>query len=89
MVTLFCFSHCFYLRNVSSSFGHCSNNIVKPKCKTPFSKLLRGYICYIHACFISNTFVSNARLKLAKNEANAKQVPDAEPFENYSHSSST
>ena len=28
--------------------------------------------------FISNTFISNARLKLAKNEANAKQHSEAE-----------
>ena len=40
--------------------------------------------------FICNTFISNARLKLAKNQANAKQHP--EPvillFENYWHFSS-
>ena len=43
------------------------------------------------AVFISNTFISNTRLKLAKNQANAKQNPEAELllFENYSHSSST
>ena len=36
----------------------------------------------VHAFFISNTFTSNARLKLAKNQANAKQHPEAElsPF---------
>ena len=36
--------------------------------------------------FINNTFISNARLKLAKNQANAKQHPEAELllFENYS-----
>ena len=41
--------------------------------------------------FISNTFISNARLKLAKNQVNAKQHPEAEIllFENYSHYSST
>ena len=41
--------------------------------------------------FISNTFISNVRLKLAKIQANAKQHPEAELFlfENYSHSSST
>ena len=41
--------------------------------------------------FISNTFISNAKLKLAKNQANAKQHLEAELllFENYSHSSST
>ena len=35
--------------------------------------------------------MSNARLKLAKNQANAKQHPEAELllFDNYSHSSST
>ena len=30
--------------------------------------------------FISNTFTSNARLKLAKNQANANQHPKAELF---------
>ena len=41
--------------------------------------------------FISNTFISNARLKLEKNEANTKQHFEAEHslFENYSLSSST
>ena len=41
----------------------------------------------VHSFFISNTFISNARLKLAKNQANAKQHPEAELslFENYSH----
>ena len=41
--------------------------------------------------FISNTFVSNARVILEKNQANAKQHPEAELllFENYSHSSFT
>ena len=33
----------------------------------------------VHAFFyISNTFISNARFKLAKNEAKAKQHPEAE-----------
>ena len=41
--------------------------------------------------FISNTFRSNAKLKLAKNQAKAKQHPEAELllFENYSLSFST
>ena len=41
--------------------------------------------------FISITFVSTVRLKLAKNQANAKQHSEAEPllFENYSNSPST
>ena len=44
--------------------------------------------CLCHF-FISNTFVSNARLKVAKNQVTAKQHPEAELllFENYSHSS--
>ena len=40
----------------------------------------------VHTFFISNTFITNTRLKLAKNQANAKQNPEAE---DYSHSSST
>ena len=46
--------------------------------------------CQVHAFFISNTFISNVRLKLAKNQANAKQYPEPELllFENYSYSSS-
>ena len=41
--------------------------------------------------FISYTFISNAMLQLAKNQANAKQRPEVELllFENYSHPSST
>ena len=41
--------------------------------------------------FISNTFMTNVRLKLAKSQANAKQHPEAKLllFENYSYSSST
>ena len=41
--------------------------------------------------FISNTFISNVRLKLPKNEPNTKQHPEAEleQFQNYSHFSST
>ena len=41
--------------------------------------------------FISNTFITNARLQMAKNQANAKQHSEAKLllFENYTHSSST
>ena len=41
--------------------------------------------------WIRRFFISNARLKLAKFQANTKQHCEAEllPFENYSHSSST
>ena len=47
-------------------------------------------LAYVHAFFMSNTFISNIRLKLAKNQANAKQQPEAELllFEKYSHSPS-
>ena len=45
----------------------------------------------LHAFFISNTFISNARLKFAKNQAKAKPHPEAELllFDNYSLSPST
>ena len=41
--------------------------------------------------FIISTFISNAKLKLAKNQAKAKQLPKVELLlnENYSRSSST
>ena len=45
----------------------------------------------VHAFFISNTFISNASLKLPKKiKQNAKQHPEAElvTFENHWHSSS-
>ena len=59
-----------------------------------------SYICHkyitvyfgvdVHAFFISNTFISNARLKLVKNLESAKQHTEAELLlcENYSLSSS-
>ena len=39
----------------------------------------------LHAFFISNTFISNGSLKLAKNQANAKQHPEVKLllFENF------
>ena len=55
-------------------------------------KIYRQFILTnLHAFFISNTFISNVRLKLAKNQANAKQQPEAELLllEFFSHSSST
>ena len=44
----------------------------------------------LHTFFISNTFISNT-LKLARNQAKAKQLPEFKLllFENYLHSSST
>ena len=35
-----------------------------------------GSVWQLHAFFVSNTFISNARLKLAKNQANVKQHPN-------------
>ena len=45
----------------------------------------------LYAIFIRNTFINKARLKLAKNQTNAKQHPEAEIvlFKNYSYSSCT
>ena len=51
---------------------------------------LERYAIYNTRSFISKIFIRNARLKLANNQANAKQHPETEHllFENYSHSSS-
>ena len=49
-------------------------------------------VCYMNTrFFMSNTFISNARLKLTKNQARANQHPEAEPlqFQDYSLYSST
>ena len=47
------------------------------------------FVVIIFYCFY-NTFISNARHKLTKNQANAKEHPEAELLllENYSNSSS-
>ena len=42
--------------------------------------LPNGFIILYVFCFISNTFISSPRLKLTKNQANAKQHPEAEFF---------
>ena len=50
MVALYCYSSVFFFSerdHLLFSFAHFFNKIVKPKCKTPFSKLLKGYICYM------------------------------------------
>ena len=41
--------------------------------------------------FLTNTFMSNAKMKLAKSQPNAKQHPEAKLklIDNYSNSSST
>ena len=58
-------------------------------CKS--STLKKHFRAVVRAFFISNTFTSNARLKLAKILAKAKQNLEAEllQFENYSLSSFT
>ena len=52
-----------------------------------------GYLHYVslNVFIISNTFKSNARLKLVENQVNAKPHSEAERLiaENYSYSSST
>ena len=55
-----------------------------------FSKCQDNGFDELHAFLISNTFISNARLKLVKNYAKAKQHPEAELliFENCSYFSS-
>ena len=48
---------------------------------TAIRRQFSGYLTSIqrlHAFFISNAFISNARLKLAKNSAKAKQHPETE-----------
>ena len=46
---------------------------------------------FFRITFVSNTFLSNARLKLAENQVKSKQYPKTELllFQNYSLSSST
>ena len=55
--------------------------------QTPHRHVHQG--CLYRLFFISNTFISYAQLKLVKNQADAKQHPEAELqlFESYSHSS--
>ena len=57
--------------------------------KIPTYVVLLNYC--IHAFFINSTFISNARLKLVKSQANTKQYFETELllFENYSHCSFT
>ena len=49
MVALLCFSSAFFSseRYLLLFFAHVFKNIVKPKCKTTLSKLLKDYIRYI------------------------------------------
>ena len=53
--------------------------------------LSNGFIILYVFGFTSNTFISNPRLKLTKNQANAKQHPKAKflLFKYYSHSTLT
>ena len=52
-------------------------------------RLFTEHFILLHVFFISNNLISNTRLKLVKNQAKAKQHPEAERllFENYSLSS--
>ena len=60
-------------------------------CNTCMHYIYTLYTLYIHACFISINFISNVRLKLAKNQTKSKEHPEAELllFENYLLSLST
>ena len=55
----------------------------------PITSLVSMLFLYM-LFFISNTFISNARLKLTKNKSKAKQHPESELllFDNYRFSSS-
>ena len=57
----------------------------------PLSESITAILKILHGFFVNNTFISITRLTLAKNQANAKQNPEAELliFENYSLSSYT
>ena len=56
----------------------------------PITSLVSMLFLYM-LFFVSNTFISNARLKLTKNKSKAKQHPESELllFDNYRFSSST
>ena len=63
---------------------------VSPSSYFNFFENCKDALADFYAFFISNTFISHTRLKLAKNQANAKLYPEAElMFECYSYSSST
>ena len=69
----------------------CNNGI--KSCKFSFLKIVSpapNLHAWLQAFFISNTFISNVRLKLTK-KSKVKQHPETEilQFENYSHSSPT
>ena len=66
-------------------------SLLKPylRQKQPYSFLKHKLSIFItHFFYKKQFFISNSRLNLAKNQANAKQYPEAELllFENYSHS---
>ena len=59
--------------------------------RMPLLSLNLGFNVVTSFSYRSNTFISNTRLKLVKNQANAKQNPEVELllFKNYSRSWST
>ena len=75
-----------YLKPSANFANILSKNVTDTTCK----EIKNIYKCNYMPFFISNTFISNARLKLVKNQANAKQHPEAELllFDSYSYSSS-
>ena len=69
----------------------CKHRSYKTQLYLPLNYICRSFRNILHASFISNIFINNARLKSAKNQAKAWQHPEAELllFENYSHTSSS
>ena len=67
-----------------------SRHLLGSVCNQLSQACLQWKLHSTHFLFISNTFISNTILNLAKNQASRKQNPKAELllFENYSYSSS-
>ena len=74
-----CFSHFLNWTNGTKlqKASHITENSLKASLTNP-TMMFNFSFREIHAFFISNTSSSNARLKLARNQANAKQHPEAE-----------
>ena len=83
-----CWTHVFVLGPPLTYVGKNRSIVAEQKLQRSVKFALFNYYPLF---FIGNTFISNARLKLAKNQANAKQHPEAELLiiENYAHSSYT
>ena len=81
---LYLFKRCQYL-NCDNSYNICSRiKCMKIGCLSSLfstknrTENLKMFLQNTRYFFISNTFISNARLKLTKSQANAEQQPEAE-----------